>query len=168
MMHHVYNLPIVVIKPFNTFGPFQSPRAIIGEMIIKCLKGQEILSTKGLQTREFNYVENVVDGLMATLNNKKCIGEVINLASAKEIKIRDLILKIHEFSGSKSNLKIGELPYRPTEIWRMFGDANKAKNILKWNPKISFEDGIKKSIEWYRNYLNVFENKESKLFKFLN
>jgi len=168
MMHHVYNLPIVVIKPFNTFGPFQSPRAIIGEMIIKCLKGQDILSTKGLQTREFNYVENVVDGLVATLNNKKCVGEVINIASTKEIKIRDLILKIHELSRSKSSLKIGELPYRPTEIWRMCGDADKAKNILKWQPKISFEDGIKKSIEWYGNFLNVFESEESKLYNLLN
>ena len=95
MMQHVHGLPIVVLKPFNTFGPFQSPRAVIGEMIIKCLKGQMILATEGMQTREFNYVDNVVDGLMSAGQSDEGVGEVINIASGEEISIKDLILKIH-------------------------------------------------------------------------
>ena len=164
MMHHVYKLPITVLKPFNAFGPFQSPRAIIGEIIIKCLKGEDILSTEGFQTREFNYVDNIVDGLIASVNHKECIGEVINIASGIEIKIKDLILKIHELSNSNSKLKIGALDYRPTEIWRMCGDATKAKKLLKWTPQIDFEEGLLRSINWYRKYLNNFENKDSSLF----
>ena len=88
-----FETPITILRPFNAFGPFQSPRAIIGEIIIKCLKGVDILSTEGVQTREFNYVDNIVDGLIASVNHKECIGEVINIASGIEIKIKDLILK---------------------------------------------------------------------------
>ena len=166
MMQHVHGLPIVVLKPFNTFGPFQSPRAVIGEMIIKCLKGQEILATEGMQTREFNYVDNVVDGLMAAGQSKQGVGEVINLASGEEISIKDLILMIYKLSDSKSELKIGALPYRPTEIWRMSGDYGKAKNLLGWSPKVPFEEGLKRTIEWFRKFLEVFEGKESKLLFF--
>ena len=163
MMQHVHGLPIVVLKPFNTFGPFQSPRAVIGEMIIKCLKGQEILATEGMQTREFNYVDNVVDGLMSAGQSDEGVGEVINIASGEEISIKDLILKIHNLSDSRSKLKIGALHYRPTEIWRMSGDSTKAKRLLGWSPKIPFEEGLRMSIEWYRKFLNLFEGKESKL-----
>ena len=163
MMQHVHGLPIVVLKPFNTFGPFQSPRAVIGEMIIKCLKGEDILATEGKQTREFNYVDNIVDGLIAAGKSNEGVGEVINIASGEEITIKDLILKIHNLSDSKSKLKIGALPYRPTEIWRMSGDYTKAKKLLGWSPKVTFEEGLRRSIEWYRMFLDIFEGKESKL-----
>ncbi len=165
MMHHVHNLPIVILKPFNTFGPFQSPRAIIGEIIIKCIRGDEILSTEGMQTREFNYVDNIIDGLISVIGNNQCIGEVINLASNNEIKIKDLIQKIHKFSVSNSNLKIGALNYRPTEIWRMCGDATKARNILDWSPNVEFDDGLIRSIEWYRKFLKIFDDVNSEYYK---
>lgn len=164
MIYHVYNLPVVVLRPFNTFGPYQSPRAIVGEIIIKCLKGTDIVATEGKQTREFNYVENIVDGLIAASESQNLNGEVINISSGSEISIKDLILLVHKLSGSTSELKIGALPYRPTEIWRMCGDNTKAKKLLQWHPKISFEEGLKKTIQWYREYLDLFEGKKSKLY----
>ena len=91
------------------------------------------------------------------------VGEVINIASGEEITIKDLILKIHNLSDSKSKLKIGALPYRPTEIWRMSGDYTKAKKLLGWSPKVPLEEGLRRSIEWYRKFLDIFEGKESKL-----
>lgn len=163
MMHHVYGLPIAIARPFNTFGPYQSPRAVIGEMIIKCLRGQEILATKGKQTREFNYVDNIVDGLMAIGKSEASVGEVINISSGHEISIEDLITMIHRLTSSKATLRLGALPYRPTEIWRMYGDNKKAQALLHWQPKISFEAGIEKTIEWYKKYIMVFENSNSPL-----
>ena len=166
MMHHVYKYPITVLKPFNTFGPFQSARAIIGEIIIKCLNGENILSTEGNQTREFNYVDNIIDGLISTISQKECIGEVINISNGEEIKIKNLIRIIHSQTNSKSRLSIGALKYRPTEIWRMSGDSSKAYNILKWRPKISFEEGLKLTIDWYREYLHIINSKNTNIFNY--
>jgi nucleoside-diphosphate-sugar epimerase len=156
MKRHVYKRPIVVLRPFNAFGPFQSPRAIIAELIIKCLKGEDVKTTEGNQTREFNYVENLVDGFLLAGASKKAVGEVINLGSGNEISIRDLVRKIHKLSGSASRLKIGALSYRPTEIWRMFADNRKAAKLLGWRPRVGFEDGLSRTIDWYRRFNSMF------------
>ena len=89
------------------------------------------------------------------LQYQKMCSEVINISNGEEIKIKDLIHMIHSLTNSKSRLSIGALKYRPTEIWRMCGDSSKAYNILKWRPKISFEEGLKLTIEWYREYMHI-------------
>ena len=156
-------LPVVIIRPFNTFGPYQSPRAIIGEMIIKCLSGKTIVSTKGVQTREFNYVSNIVDAFILAVRVEKAVGQIINVGAGEEIKIKDLILLIHKLTGSKSKLEIGKLKYRPTEIWRMKTDNAKAKKILGWKPRYSFREGLGITVEWYRKFLEVYADKKSGL-----
>lgn len=163
MKHHSKNFPIAVLRPFNTFGPYQSPRAIIGEMILKCLRGETILSTEGKQTREFNFVENIVDGFMLTVEKEDSIGKVINIGSGQEIAICDLIKKIHELTESKSELKIGALENRPTEIWRMCAANSNAKEILGWEPKISFEEGLVRTIDWFRRFVKTYCDKNSQL-----
>ncbi len=163
MKLHVYKRPIVVLRPFNTFGPFQSPRAIIAEMIIDCLKGNDIITTEGRQTREFNYIENLVDAFILAGVNDKAVGQIINIGSGHEIKIVDLVKKIHKLTGSESRLRIGELKYRPTEIWRMYASNKKAKEILGWEPKVGLEEGLVKAIRWYRLFTDVFDNPSSGL-----
>jgi len=163
MKHHVNKLPIVIVRPFNVFGPYQSPKAIIAEMIIKCLNGETIKSTEGIQTRDFNYVENLVDGVVMASLEAKCIGEVINIGSGEEITIKDLILTIHRLTNSTSELQIGALPYRPTEIWRMMADSKKANELIGWKPAISFEEGLSRTIEWYKKYIEVYVSSNSAL-----
>lgn len=156
-------LNLICVRPFNTFGPFQSEKAIIPEIIIKCLMNKDIKTTGGKQTREFNYVENIVDGILFLNDKVKHSTEPINIGSNKPIKIRDLVKKIHKFSNSSSKLKIGYLSYRPNEIWNM--QAN--NNFLTkkgWRPKINFDDGLKRTISWYRKFNNVYLNKKS-IFK---
>ena len=165
MMRHVYNLPVVVVRPFNTFGPYQSPRAVIGEIMIKCLQGSKIKATQGKQTREFNYVENIIDGLLLAGTVDKAIGEIINICAGLEISIRELITMIHKMTESKSELKFGAIPYRPTEIWRMYGDNTKSKEILGWTPRISFEEGLRQSVEWYKGFLKVYKDKKSDFYR---
>jgi len=165
MKYHQRKYPVVVLRPFNNFGPYQSEAAIIPEITINCLLGREIKSTEGKQTREFNFVENMVDGFILAAKKDEAIGEIINLGSGQEISIKDLILKIHELTNSSSKLNIGSLKYRPTEIWRMFCDNTKAKKLLGWEPKISFEEGLKKTIEWYKDYINLYYRKNSNLSK---
>ena len=165
MKQHVFDLPIVVIRPFNAFGPYQSKRAVIPEIIDKCISGEEIVTTTGEQTREFNYIDNLVDGFLLAAVEPKAVGEIINIGCGHEVSIRDLVMKIHTLSESDSNLKIGELKYRPTEIWRMFADNSKAENILNWKPKVSFEKGLIKTIEWFRKYHDVFIDEKSSLIR---
>lgn len=152
MKQHISKNSIAVLRPFNVFGPYQSTKAIIPELIISCLKGKTIKTTEGKQTREFNFVDNIIDGFILAAKNKKAIGHVINVGSGKDISIRDLVKKIAEMTNSKSKLDIGALPYRPTEIWKMATDNTRAKEILGWEPKVSFEEGLKRTIEWFRSH----------------
>ena len=155
------NKPVAILRPFNAYGPYQSTKAIIGELIIKCLKGETIKTTKGEQTREFNYVSNIVNGFISVIQNPdKAIGKVINLGCGNEIKISDLVRMIHNFTNSNSKLEIGVLDYRPTEIWRMFADNKLAIKNLNWEPIVNLEDGLNKTIDWYKKYLEVFEGQK--------
>jgi nucleoside-diphosphate-sugar epimerase len=160
---HVAKKPVVVLRPFNAFGPYQSPRAVIAELVIDCLRGEDVVTTEGIQTREFNYVENLIDGFVLAGLKEEALGEVINLGSGREISIRELATMIHNLSGSKSRLRIGDLPYRPTEIWRMVSDSRKAKRILGWSPKVDLEEGLSKTIAWYRKFDAVFAGTDSPL-----
>jgi UDP-glucose 4-epimerase len=142
--------PVVVIRPFNTFGPYQSTKAIIPEITINCLEGRTIKATEGKQTREFNYVEDIVAGLILAAQKEQAVGQIMNLGSGLETSIKELILKIAKLTQSSSKIEMGALPNRPAEIWRMCADNTKAKRILGWSPKISFEAGLRQTIEWYR------------------
>jgi UDP-glucose 4-epimerase len=161
------NLPISVIRPFNVFGPYQSPSAVIPDLIVKALKGERIATTKGEQTREFNFVENTVDGFLAVATKEEAIGQAINIGGGEscEVSIADLVKKIAEYSGSTSELGIGDIEYRPNEIWRMYSDSSKAKELLGWEPKVSFDDGLKKTIKWFRGYYEEFEKKNEGINK---
>ncbi len=144
---------IVIVRPFNVYGPYQSTKAVIPELIINCLLGNPIRTTKGEQTREFNFVGDTVDGLVKAAECRKQTEGVINIAAAEEISIKDLVLKIAALTETKSTVAIGALPYRPTEIWRMYADNTRAKELLGWQPNISLDEGLKRTIDWFRHYL---------------
>ncbi len=157
-------LNLICVRPFNTFGPYQSEKAIIPEIIIKCLQNKEIRSTGGKQTREFNYIDNVVDGILFLNRKINHSIEPINVGSNKPISIKNLIKKIHQYSESSSKLKIGSLKYRPNEIWKM--QANNKKIISKgWKPKISFDEGLKLTINWYQSFKKIYLNQSSEFKK---
>ena len=153
-------LDLLCVRPFNTFGPFQSEKAIIPELIIKCIQNKEIQTTGGKQTREFNYVDNIVDGILfLTKKIKNNIGP-INIGSNRPIKIKDLVKKIHNYTHSQSKLLIGSLKYRPNEIWKM--QANNKFIVSKgWKPKISFDTGLKLTINWYQKFNDIYLKKNS-------
>ena len=163
MKGHQTGNQIICVRAFNTFGPYQSERAIIPELIIKCLRGIPIATTKGKQTREFNYVINIVDGVIKAMTTEPSIKNVVNIGSNIEISIKELTKLIHKLTKSKSDLRIGALPDRPTEIWRMSADNKKAKEILNWSPRISFDEGLKKTIDWYKKYIEIYYSKHSLL-----
>lgn len=146
-------IDIAILRPFNVYGPYQSSKAVIPELIIKCLRGETVRTTKGKQTREFNYVDDVVEGLILAGESNERIEGPINIAAAEEVSICDLVHKVAQLTNTSSSIEVGALPYRPTEIWRMYADNARAKGILNWLPKISLSEGLSKTIDWFRRYL---------------
>ena len=157
---------LICIRPFNTFGPYQSEKAIIPELIIKCLLGKEIKTTSGEQTREFNYVDNIIDGILLVCKKVNHLDKPINLGSNNPIKIKNLVKKIHKFTNSESVLKIGAIKHRPNEIWKMQAENKFITKSLGWKPLISFDEGLKSSVEWYKNFVKLYIDKRS-FFKHL-
>lgn len=143
---------VVMLRPFNTFGPYQSAKAVIPELIVNCLRGETIHTTRGEQTREFNYVDNIIDGLVLAAAHPGQVEGVMNLAGGEEIAIRDLVNKIAELTNTRSKIEIGALPYRPTEIWRMYADSSRARETIGWEPRVRLEEGLAKTIAWFREY----------------
>ena len=123
---------IVVVRPFNTYGPYQSVKAVIPELIVQCLRGEPVLTTSGEQTREFNFVDDVVDGLVRAGNCAERVEGPVNLAAGEEVKIKDLVMLIAELTETESEIRIGALPHRPTEIWRMFATNDRARELFGW------------------------------------
>jgi nucleoside-diphosphate-sugar epimerase len=150
------SIPVIVLRGFNAFGPYQSSKAIIPELIIDCLSGKTIRTTGGEQTREFCYVGNLVDGIIAASMHEDPISGVINLATGREVRIRDLVNKIAQLTGTTSAIEIGALPYRPTEIWRMAGHNGRAREILGWTPRVLLEEGLEITVDWFRDYVASF------------
>lgn len=144
---------VVILRPFNAFGPYQSTKAIIPELILKCLRGEPIRTTPGEQTREFNFVTNLTDGMILAAQHPEGFEGPMNLAGGEEVPIRDLVRKIVDLTESRSRVEIGALPYRPNEIWRMRGDGTRAREVLGWKPQVSLEAGLKISVDWYRDQI---------------
>lgn len=150
-----YNLPVTIVRPFNTFGPRQSARAIIPTIISQALK-RDIIKLGLIKTkRNFNYIDSTIDGYTAAIKSRKGIGEIINIGSEFEVSIEDLVKIISKNMNKKLVIKIDKNRIRPdkSEIFRLTADGKKAKKLLNWKTKMNkkyFENGIKKTIEWYR------------------
>ena len=154
MFRQGHGWPIVLVRPFNAYGPAQSPDRIIPETIVRALRNQELKTTSGKQTREFNYVDDLVDGFVLAGTVPGIEGELINLGGGEEIAIRDVVTTVLDVMGNPITPQIGALPDRPTEIWRMFCDSTKARELLGWKPKHTLRDGLEPTIDWYRTELN--------------
>jgi nucleoside-diphosphate-sugar epimerase len=142
--------PIVRIRPFNAYGPGQTPDRVIPEIIVRAIRGDELLMTSGRQTREFNYVEDLVDGFVRASLAPDVDGELINVGCGEEVSMADLATRILRLMGDPITAKLGALPDRPIEIWRMYCDNTKARELLDWKPLNSLDEGLARTIDWYR------------------
>jgi nucleoside-diphosphate-sugar epimerase len=150
-----------MLRPFNAYGPRQSPDRIVPEVIVSALSGIDIAMTEARQTREFNYVTDLVDGFIrAAIAPKEAHGEVINLGCGEERSMREIAQRIVDMLGNPITPAFGALPNRPTEIWRMFCDNSKARDLLGWAPVTSLEDGLQRTIDFYRREVD----RENSLF----
>ncbi len=152
-----FDLPIGVIRPFNTFGPRQLLRAIIPTIISQTLDPKlKSINLGNLSTkRSFNYVKDITDGFYLALKSKRIIGEQINLGTSYNVSIKDIVYEVSSITKIKKKIIIDKNRVRPkkSEVMRLSADSSKAKKLLGWQPKFDGKDGFKKglklTIDWF-------------------
>ncbi|HEY9087657.1 MAG TPA: SDR family NAD(P)-dependent oxidoreductase [Anaerolineaceae bacterium] len=149
-----FGVPVATVRPFNTFGPRQSARAVIPTIITQLLAGQELRLGSLHPTRDLNYVANTVDGFLRAAETDAALGQVINLGSGREISIGDLAQLIAGLMGVEFRLHSETQRVRPekSEVERLIADNRLAKSLLGWEPRVSLEEGLEKTIAWIKTH----------------
>lgn len=156
--HLSFGLPVVTVRPFNTFGPRQSSRAVIPTIISQCLAGASLALGNLDPTRDLNYVANTVDGFLAAGTVAGVEGRTFNLGTGREISIRDLAALIGRLTGRELEVAREDRRVRPgqSEVERLLAGAGKARAELGWTPRVTLEEGLLATIEWVRQHLSAF------------
>ena len=157
-----FDLPVVTVRPFNTYGPRQSARAVIPTIITQIANGARRIQLGALTpTRDFSYVEDTVNGFLAALNSPNGLGEVINLGSNFEISISETVALIAEGMNTTVEIISTEERIRPenSEVERLWADNTKAKELFRWQPTYSGRDGFKRGLDetiaWFTQSENL-------------
>jgi dTDP-glucose 4,6-dehydratase len=155
-----FDMPISIVRPFNTYGPRQSARAVIPTIITQLLSGKDEIKLGSLTpTRDFNFVKDTADGFIEISRSDKTIGEEINIATQKEISIGELAKVIISQINPNAKIICEEERLRPekSEVNRLLGDNTKIKALTNWRPQYTFEQGIKETIDWIRHNMSAYK-----------
>jgi dTDP-glucose 4,6-dehydratase len=155
--HLSFGLPVVTIRPFNTFGPRQSARAVIPTIISQCLARGVVRLGNLHPTRDLNFVADTVDGFL-TAARSEAVGRTINLGSGREISIGDLARLIGKLTGREVTVQSDEQRSRPekSEVERLLADNTLARTVLGWTPRYTLEEGLSRTIDWVRTHLDRY------------
>ncbi len=159
--HKSFNLPVCVVRPFNTYGPRQSARAVIPTVISQIASGQKKISLGSLDpTRDFNFIQDTVNGFIAAAGSEKVIGQVINLGTGFEISIRDTVDLIADIMGAGIQICLDSQRVRPekSEVDRLCADNTKAMKLMNWKPEFAGRKGLKKGLEKTVKWFSKPEN----------
>ncbi|MCK5008966.1 MAG: SDR family NAD(P)-dependent oxidoreductase [Deltaproteobacteria bacterium] len=150
--HRSFDLPVTTVRPFNTYGPRQSLRAIIPTMILQMLNSNKIRLGSLQPIRDFTYVSDTVEGFIKAAETDEIDGEVINIGSANGISIGKLAEKLMKMMNKKITIESEEKRVRPSksEVNQLICNNNKAKELIDWQPKMSLDEGLEKTINWFK------------------
>ena len=155
-----FDLPVTIVRPFNTYGPRQSGRAVIPTIISQLLAGQqEIHLGKLSPTRDFNFVKDTAHGFMAIANCPAAIGQELNIATGEEHSIGDLANELIAQINPNAKIVCEEERLRPekSEVNRLLGDSTKMRALTGWKPEYTFEQGLAETIAWIRDNLDTYK-----------
>ncbi len=163
-----FKTPVVILRPFNTYGPRQSARAVIPSIIAQIATGKRRIKLGAVTpTRDFNYVSDTVRGFIAALKSDLGVGEVVNLGSNFEVSVGDTVALIAEIMSTNVEIETDEQRIRPvnSEVERLWADNTKAKSLFDWSPQYGGRDGFKKglaeTISWFLDPANLEKYKAS-------
>lgn len=155
-----FHLPVTIVRPFNTFGPRQSARAVIPTIVTQLLAGKETIQLGSLTpTRDFNYVKDTVNGFYEIAVSERTIGEEINIATQREISIGDLAKELIRQINPVAQIVCDTQRTRPekSEVNRLLGSNEKIKRLTKWAPQYTFEEGLAETIAWIREHMDSYK-----------
>ena len=158
--YRAFDLPVATIRPFNFFGPRQSARAVIPTIITQTLSSsQEIVLGSLHPMRDYTYCEDVVEAFLKVGESPQTIGETINIGSNFEISIGDIVKKVLSITGTEKQISVDAGRIRPgkSEVERLWCDNTKAKHLLGWEPSVGFDDGLRKTVEWFSQNMNLYK-----------
>ena len=157
--YRAFDTPVVTVRPFNTYGPRQSTRAIIPTIITQALERKEIRLGSLLPTRDFTYVEDTVRGFICAAEADDVLGLEINLGTGHEISVGDLAEKIASVIGRQISIVCEEERLRPgkSEVERLNADNSFAARVMGWQPEVSLDDGLRQTINWIRQHLDLYQ-----------
>lgn len=156
--YNAFNLPVTIARPFNTYGPRQSARAIIPTIISQIASGAEEIQLGDLTpTRDFNYVKDTARGFLAIADADGTVGLEVNIATGREISMADTLDLIKNIMNSNVKIVTDEKRLRPagSEVQRLLGDNSLIKSLTRWFPEVSLEDGLKETVDWFLNPDNL-------------
>ena len=155
-----FQLPVSIVRPFNTFGPRQSARAVIPTIITQLLAGKEKIHLGSLTpTRDFNYVKDTVNGFIKIYESERTIGEEINIATQHEISIGELAEELIRQINQNAKIVCDEERLRPekSEVNRLLGSNKKIKELTDWKPVYSFEEGLSETISFFKDNMDKYK-----------
>jgi len=148
-IHKEHNLPSVIIRPFNSFGPNITQPYIIPEIINQFLQGKNSITLGNIHSsRDFTFVSDTARGIILSLVTDGILGQTINIGSERVFSIKDLVQIISEIFNKKVEIEIDSSRFRPHDVETLVCDFGKANRLLGWKPEISMQDGLKLTIDW--------------------
>jgi dTDP-glucose 4,6-dehydratase len=157
-----FGTPVVIVRPFNAFGPRQSARAVIPTIIAQALAGGEVRLGAMDTVRDFTYVEDTARGFVEVARVGRCVGEVVNLGTGREVSIREVVRVTGEIVGRELQIAADERRLRPekSEVSRLLADASKARRLAGWHPAVAFEEGLRRTVDWIAGHLDLYRPQE--------
>lgn len=155
-----FELPVTIVRPFNTYGPRQSARAFIPTVIAQLLSGKTVIQLGLLSpTRDMNYVQDTVQGFLAIARSDATIGEEINIATQQEISMGDIAKEIGSLMNVDARIITDEQRLRPpkSEVQRLLGSCEKIRRLTDWVPRYSFRQGLEETIAWFRHNASAYK-----------
>jgi len=154
-----FNVPVVTIRPFNTYGPRQSARAVIPTIISQALTRDEVKLGSLDPSLDFTFVADTVDGFLRAASADDVLGEEINLGNDNTIRIGDLAEKIFGMIGRTPRLVTDSQRIRPgrSEVLKLWASNKKAKELIGWEPRISLDEGLRRTVEWISAHLDLYQ-----------
>lgn len=156
--HHAFKYPVTIVRPFNTYGPRQSARAVIPTIISQLAAGKKDIKLGDLRpTRDFNFVTDTCQGFIDLAQSEKVIGQTLNLSSGFEISIVDLFHLINDIMGTKAKIVQDDIRLRPegSEVFRLLGDHSKASELAGYKPRVTLREGLEQTVKWFTNPSNL-------------
>jgi len=156
---HSYGLPVSILRPFNTYGPRQSARAVVPTIITQALASDKVFLGSMYPTRDLSYVGDIVEAFVKIAESPDTVGEVVNVGSGSEISIGDLSEKIVGMLNKPVEIVFDSQRVRPasSEVGRLVCDYSKAKSLLGWEPRTSLDEGLRKTLDWFASNISFYE-----------